>query len=138
WVRSPSVRCTVSRTRVNESSSRIAPDPIMSTPLSFVASIVNGRLREPRQFDAAFPEHYPAGDLTQARWGCGVRHACWLLTLLMMFVVGCATPQTGSTAGASRQGAPSGQAKRVVTAIRGDPFTIADAINSAGGGRVAG
>ena len=58
--------------------------------------------------------------------------------MLTILVAGCAVPQTGSTARTNQPDAPSVQAKRVVTAIRGDPFTVADAINSAGGGRVAG
>src|SRR5438552_3252650 len=64
--------------------------------------------------------------------------------LLTVFAVllGCApAPQASPGAAPAQQAAPvstSSGPKRVVASVRGDPFTIADSINAAGGGRVAG
>lgn len=59
-----------------------------------------------------------------------------VLTVLLM---ACATPaQRGDAQGAGSESQRSTAPKRILAAIRGDPFTLVDAINSAGGGRVAG
>ena len=70
-----------------------------------------------------------------SRWTYGA--GIWLA--LAVLIVGCAAPAPSQSLAPAPQssGAP-GAPKRIVAAIRGDPFTLADAINSAGGGRVAG
>ncbi len=67
-----------------------------------------------------------------------MRLAWFGLAMILIAASGCATAPSGASTSSSRESARTTQTKRVVTAIRGDPFTIADAINSAGGGRVAG
>ena len=68
-----------------------------------------------------------------------MRHLSVGILTLLILVLGCAPPRQ-ETSTASSQPAPVSAPgpKRVTAAIRGDPFTIADSINSAGGGRVAG
>ena len=59
--------------------------------------------------------------------------------LAVVLSAACAPPPTSQSSppsgGVSQ---PSSGPKRILAAIRGDPFTLVDAINSAGGGRVAG
>ena len=58
---------------------------------------------------------------------------------LAILLTACATPgpRSGTKNEGSNPQSVSGP-KRILAAIRGDPFTLVDAINSAGGGRVAG
>ncbi len=57
----------------------------------------------------------------------------------LLFVSACAPQRAGQPAPTSSdQTARSSSPKRVVAAIRGDPHTLVEAVNSAGGGRVAG
>ena len=58
---------------------------------------------------------------------------------LAILLTACATPgpRSGTQNEGSNPQSVSGP-KRILAAIRGDPFTLVDAINSAGGGRVAG
>jgi peptide/nickel transport system substrate-binding protein len=75
-----------------------------------------------------------------------VRYSTLALVAMLVALAGCAPSQPATRTGAGPGVAPQQQpavptaraTKRIVTAIRGDPHTIADAINSAGGGRVAG
>ncbi|HZT05593.1 MAG TPA: peptide ABC transporter substrate-binding protein [Chloroflexota bacterium] len=60
------------------------------------------------------------------------------VVFLLGAIMGCGSPLPTSSGIPSNASATVGQSKRIVAAIRGDPFTIADSINAAGGGRVAG
>ena len=62
------------------------------------------------------------------------------LLLTVVLAAGCAPGPGSSSAGPGPQSSsqPSSGPKRILAAIRGDPFTLVDAVNSAGGGRVAG
>ena len=63
----------------------------------------------------------------------------WLV--LATLVMACAAPAPAGGASARSEASSTGSqptTKRIVAAIRGDPHTLGDAINAAGGGRVAG
>jgi peptide/nickel transport system substrate-binding protein len=62
--------------------------------------------------------------------------ACCLTLAALLLACGPA-PQRADSQG-SADTVRTGTPKRILAAIRGDPFTFADAINAAGGGRVAG
>src|SRR4051794_24905856 len=71
-----------------------------------------------------------------------MRYVGTALLTIFAVLLGCApAPQASTTAAPAQQAAPASTSsgpKRIVASVRGDPFTIADAINAAGGGRVAG
>ena len=67
-----------------------------------------------------------------------MRRVC-LAFMLLLLSMGCSAPRGGpNSASEGASTPPSGAPRRIVAAIRGDPFTMVNAVNAAGGGRVAG
>jgi len=66
------------------------------------------------------------------RW---IGASCLTLAVLLL---ACGTPAQRGDSQAGGESPRATAPKRILAAIRGDPFTFSDAINSAGGGRVAG